>query len=80
MNILKYFKRISLARLQRRSAKHVNFIRDTINRLRATNEAIEAEHACNDAHIAKLNAENASLDALRADNTKIITNFEGLLT
>lgn len=66
--------------LQNCSASAVSLIRSTIEQLLATNEAIDAEHASNDAAIAQLSATNASLDTLKADNAKIITNFQTLLS
>lgn len=66
--------------LQNRSASAVSLIRTTIAQLRETNDAIDAEHASNDAAIAALSATNTSLDALKADNAKVIANFESLLS
>lgn len=66
--------------LQARSANAVSIIRNTINELKGANEAIDAEHQKNDAQIAYLTDTNASLDTLKGDNSKIITNFENLLS
>ena len=66
--------------LQARSANAVNIIRNTINELKGANEAIDAEHKKNDEQIAYLTDTNASLDTLKGDNAKIITNFENLLS
>lgn len=66
--------------LQARSAKAVSIIRNTINELKSANEAIEAEHQKNMEQIAHLTETNASLDTLKGDNSKIITNFENLLS
>lgn len=65
--------------LQARSANAVSIIRNTINELKGANEAIDTEHATNVTKIADLTATNESLDTLKADNSKIITNFENLL-
>ena len=68
-----------LETLQNRSANAVSVIRSTIDQLKATNDAIDAEHASNDSAIVALNATNGALEALKADNTKVIANFENLL-
>ena len=73
-------KKTSLETLQTRSANAVSLIRSTIEQLRATNEAIDQEHTSNDDKIAALNTTNASLDTLKADNIKVIANFESLLS
>ncbi len=70
----------ALETLQARSANAVSLIRSTIEQLRATNEAIDQEHAVNESKIAALNTTNASLDTLKADNAKVIANFENLLS
>ena len=69
-----------LERLQTRSANAVSIIRNTINELRGANETIDVEHQKNDEQIAYLIDTNASLDTLKGDNSKIITNFENLLS
>ena len=75
------FKKVTpLELLQAKSENAVSLIRNTINKLKATNEAIAAEHEANDVKIANLQTINESLDVLKADNTKIITNFENLLS
>lgn len=70
----------ALETLQARSANAVSLIRTTIEQLKATNDAIDQEHASNDNKIAVLNTTNASLDTLKADNAKVIANFENLLS
>jgi hypothetical protein len=69
-----------LESLQQRSAIAVSLIRSTITSLRDTNEAIDSEHASNVSKISALTPTNASLDALKADNEKVIANFEKLLS
>jgi hypothetical protein len=69
-----------LESLQQRSANAVSLIRSTIASLRDTNEAIDNEHASNVSKISALTATNASLDVLKADNEKVIANFEKLLS
>ena len=69
-----------LEALQNQSASAVSLIRSTIDQLKATNEALDAEHASNDSKIVALSATNTSLDALKYDNEKVIANFENLLS
>lgn len=69
-----------LEALQNQSASAVSLIRSTIDQLKATNEAIDAEHANNDSKIVALSATNTSLDTLKHDNEKVIANFENLLS
>ena len=66
--------------LQARSANAVSIIRNTINELKGANEAIDVERQKNDEQIVYLTGTNASLDTLKGDNSKIITNFENLLS
>lgn len=66
--------------LQNQSASAVSLIRSTIDQLKTTNEAIDAEHASNNSKIVALSATNTSLDALKHDNEKVISNFENLLS
>lgn len=73
-------KKTQLETLQTRSASAVSIIHSTIDQLKATNEAIDAEHAANDSRITALNTTNSSLETLKADNAKIIANFENLLS
>ena len=69
-----------LEALQNQSASAVSLIRSTIDQLKATNEAIDAEHASNDSKIVALSVTNTSLDTLKHDNEKVIANFENLLS
>ena len=73
-------KKTQLEMLQAKSANAVSLIRSTIDQLKATNEAIDAEHTANDSRIAALNTTNFSLETLKADNAKVIANFENLLS
>lgn len=75
-----FTKKTQLETLQARSANAVSLIRTTIDQLKATNEAIDAEHTANDSRIAALNTTNSSLETLKADNAKVIANFENLLS
>ena len=69
-----------LESLQAQSANAVRVIQTTIAQLQTTNDAIDKERANNDSAIVKLNATNAELDALKAGNAKVITNFKSLLS
>jgi hypothetical protein len=83
MSIFKKKKTVTvtpLELLQARSANAVSIIRNTINELKGANEAIDAEHQKNDEQITYLTNTNASLDTLKGDNSRIITNFENLLS
>ena len=73
-------KKTQLEMLQAKSANAVSLIRSTIDQLKATNEAIDAEHTANDSRIAALNTTKSSLETLKADNAKVIANFENLLS
>lgn len=73
-------KKTQLETLQAQSASAVSLIRSTIDQLKATNDAIDAEHTANDSRIAALNTTNSSLETLKADNAKVIANFENLLS
>lgn len=75
-----FTKKTQLETLQARSTNAVSLIRTTIDQLKATNEAIDAEHTANDSRIAALNTTNSSLETLKADNAKVIANFENLLS
>lgn len=68
-----------LESLQNRSATAVSVIRSTVDSLRTTNVDIDTEHASNDAAIVALNATNDALESLKADNEKVIANFESLM-
>jgi FtsZ-binding cell division protein ZapB len=69
-----------LEALQNQSASAVSLIRSTIDQLKATNEAIDQEHASNESKIVALSVTNTSLDTLKHDNEKVIANFENLLS
>lgn len=66
--------------LQEKSANAVGIIRSTIEGLKNANSEIDAEHESNVKKIADLQSTNASLDELKAGNTKVISNFESLLS
>lgn len=80
---MKSYRKKKLSRLemlQQKSTNAVSLIRSTIASLRETNEAIDDEHIRNENRIAALAQTNSSLDVLRADNEKVIANFEKLLS
>lgn len=72
-------KQNALERLQRKSNNAVNVIRSTIENLKAANVEIDDEQATNIAKIADLQTTNKSLDDLKKNNEKVISNFESLL-
>ena len=56
------FKKVTpLELLQAKSENAVSLIRNTINKLKATNEAIAAEHEANDVKIANLQTTNEAI-------------------
>lgn len=65
--------------LNERSGNAVKVITDTINDLRSTNEAIEAEKTDIAAKITVLETESKDLTILSAQNARIVSNFEKLL-
>ena len=73
-------KQTRLEALQSQSANAVSLIRNTIDQLKATNEAIDQEHANNDSKVAALTATNTSLDTLKSDNERVIAKFQDLLS
>lgn len=68
-----------LERFSEVSKNAVNIFLATIENLKNTNQAIEAERQKNDEIITKIQTTNNSLDELKNSNEKIIANFEGLL-
>lgn len=65
--------------LQRMSGGAINTVVNLINRLKSINESIDDEKATNVEKIKSIEADQISLDNLKASNEKIIGNFEGLL-
>jgi hypothetical protein len=57
----------------------VSAVRTMIQLLKDTDEQIVIERAANDDKIAQIQSDNQSLDKLKEDNEKIISNFEALL-
>lgn len=65
--------------LQRMSGGAINTVVNLINQLKSINESIDNEKATNVEKIKSIEADQISLDNLKASNEKIIGNFEGLL-
>jgi hypothetical protein len=65
--------------LQRMSGGAINTVVNLINQLKSINESIDDEKATNVEKIKSIEADQISLDNLKASNEKIIGNFEGLL-
>lgn len=66
--------------IRQRSDTAIGVIRELIAQLKSTNDEAETEKQNNADKIAKLEQENAALDDVRAQNSKIIHNFENLLS
>lgn len=65
--------------LQRMSGGAINTVVNLINQLKTINDSIEEEKAANVERIKSIEADQVSLENLKASNEKIICNFEGLL-
>ena len=57
----------------------ISSVREMIQSLKDTNAQVVEERNANEDRIAKIQSDNRSLDALKNDNDKIISNFEALL-
>ena len=66
--------------LTKASQDAISSVRKMIQSLKVTNEKISAERVVNDDRIKKIQSDNQSLDSLKTDNEKIISNFEALLS
>ena len=66
-------------KLTKASRNAISSVRKMIRQLKDTNEKVLKERVLNDDRIAKIQSDNQSLDLLKADNEKIISNFEALL-
>lgn len=62
------------------SQNAVSAVRTMIQLLKDTDEQIVIEKAANDDRITQIQSDNQSLDKLKEDNEKIISNFEALLS
>ena len=76
---MKRQKKTQLEILSEKSHNAINLVLSTIENLKDTNEAINAEQRKNDEAIASIQASNNSLNELKVNNEKIIGNFEKLL-
>lgn len=72
-------KKTTLQKLTEKSKNDINLVLTTIEGLKSTNKAIDDERQKNDAMIAAIQNTNSSLDELKGNNEKIISNFEKLL-
>lgn len=72
-------KKTTLQKLTEKSKNDINLVLTTIEGLKSTNKAIDDERQKNDAAIAAIQNTNSSLDELKGNNEKIISNFEKLL-
>lgn len=68
-----------LERLRKVSEDAVSIIRVTISALQKANEDIEAECVSNQEQVSKILETNKALEQLKADNQKVMKNFEALL-
>lgn len=66
--------------LTKASQDAISSVRRMIQLLKDTNERVAEERIANDDKIAKIQLDNKSLDSLKTDNEKIISNFEALLS
>lgn len=66
--------------LTKASQNAISSVRKMIQSLKDTNEMVIKEKVANDNKIAKIQLDNQSLDNLKSDNEKIISNFEALLS
>lgn len=65
--------------LRAKSDVAINAFKTLISGLKTTNEEAAAAKAANTESMNKLAAENAAIDALTAQNEKIVKNIENLL-
>lgn len=66
--------------IRQKSDNAIGVIKQLIAQLKSTNDEAEAEKASNVDKISKLEQDNAALDDVCAQNSKIIHNFENLLS
>lgn len=70
----------TLAKLMEKSGAAVKLLTYTLDGLKTTNEEIENEKLAIATKIANLQEENTQLSDLRDKNSRIIANFEALLS
>lgn len=73
-------KMTNTEKLIKASQSAISSVRTMIQTLKDTNEKVAEERAANDDKIAKIQLDNQTLDSLKSDNEKIISNFEALLS
>ena len=73
-------KMTKVEKLTKASQNAISSVRKMIQTLKDTNEKVLEERAANDSRIARIQLDNQSLDNLKNDNEKIISNFEALLS
>lgn len=71
--------RTKVAKLTKTSQNAISSVRKMIQQLKDTNDQVLKERIVNEGRIAQIQSDNQSLDLLKADNEKIISNFEALL-
>ena len=72
-------KMTNVEKLTKTSQSAISSVRKMIQTLKDTNEKVLEVRAANDNRIARIQLDNQSLDNLKNDNEKIISNFEALL-
>ena len=80
---MKKTKQVSLTKVEeltKASQDAISSVRRMIQSLKVTNEKISEARTVNDDKIKRLQLDNHSLDGLKTDNEKIISNFEALLS
>ena len=73
-------KTTNTEKLIKASQSAISSVRTMIQTLKDTNEKVAEERAANDDKIARIQLDNQTLDSLKSDNEKIISNFEALLS
>lgn len=66
--------------LQEKSANAVGIIRSTIEQLQSANDEVAVETERNNMKIKELETTNKALNELANSNSKIVKNFEALLS
>jgi hypothetical protein len=67
-------------KLIKASQSAISSVRIMIQTLKDTNEKVVEVRTANDDKIARIQLDNQTLDSLKSDNEKIISNFEALLS
>ena len=77
---MKRKKLTNVQELTKASQDAISSVRKMIQSLKDTNEKVVEVRIANDNRIAKIQLDNQTLDGLKTDNEKIISNFEALLS